>query len=171
MAEQQEIADIIKGIQADVRTIVKGEIDLVKAELAPQAKTAGIGAGLIGGAAYLAMTAGVLFFLMLSFLIAIGFQAWFGLDQLPALAWGFAIVTVLLLLVAGILALIARQKMVFTGPESAIAQAQETSQTVTNALEGAMKDAGSLSLTGSPKRFELESIQGVDDTPSASPAA
>jgi len=44
MAEQPDIAEVIKNIQADVTTIVKGEIELAKAELMPQAKAAGIGA-------------------------------------------------------------------------------------------------------------------------------
>ena len=42
MVDQSGIADVIKNIQADVTTIVKGEIELAKAELLPQAKAAGI---------------------------------------------------------------------------------------------------------------------------------
>ena len=77
MAEQQDLAGIIKGIQNDVRTIVQGEIELVKAELLPQARSAGVGAGLIGAAAYLAVTAGLLFFFGMSFLLGYGFMNWF----------------------------------------------------------------------------------------------
>jgi len=152
MTEQQELTGIIKGIQNDVRTIVQGEIELVKAELIPQAKSAGIGAGLIGAAGYLAITAGMLFFFSMSFLLSFGFMSWFGLTALPALVWGFAGMALLLALVAGILALVAKQKMVFTKPEATIAAAEETRDTVTHALQSAYKEASTLSLTGKPSR-------------------
>ena len=45
MANQHDIADTIKAIQADVTTIVRGEVELAKAELVPQAKSVGIGVG------------------------------------------------------------------------------------------------------------------------------
>ena len=51
MANQLDIADAIKAIQADVTTIVRGEVELAKAELVPQVKSAGIGAGLFGAVA------------------------------------------------------------------------------------------------------------------------
>jgi len=152
MAEQQELAGIIKGIQNDVRTIVQGEIELVKAELIPQAKSAGVGAGLIGGSAYLALTAGLLFFFGMSFLLSFGFMNWFALAPLPALVWGFGVMAVLLALVAGILALVAKQKIAFTPPESAIALAQDTRDTVTHAVQSAYEEASTLSLTGKPAR-------------------
>lgn len=89
MAEQ-DLAGIIRDIQTNVRTIVKGEIDLVKAELIPQAKTAGIGAGLLGAAAYLGITAATLLFVALAFLLSLGFMTWFQLPILGAAAWGSA---------------------------------------------------------------------------------
>lgn len=153
---EQDLAGIIKDIQADVRAIVKGEIDLVKAELVPQAKTAGIGAGLLGAAAYLAITAGTLIFLALSFLLSLGFMTWFQLPVLGAAAWGFGIVAILLLLIAGLLALVARQRMVFTKPERSINQAEQTGAVLSNAVKGAIAEANTLSLTGSPKRPELQ---------------
>jgi hypothetical protein len=155
MAEQQDLAGIIKDIQTDVRAIVKGELDLVKAELVPQAKTAGIGAGLLGGAAYLAITAGTLLFLALAFLLSLGFVTWFNLPLFAGAAWGFGITAVLLLLIAGLLALIARQRMVFTKPERSISQAEQTGTVVSKAVKNAIAETNSLSLTGSPKRPEL----------------
>lgn len=156
MAEQQDLAGIIKNIQSDVRTIVRGEIELVKAELVPQAKAAGVGAGLLGGAAYLAITAGTLLFFGLSFLLSLGFMTWFSLPALGAAAWGFSIMAVLLLLLGGILVLIARQRMVFSKPTAAIEQAEKTTDSVTRAVKSALHDAGSLSLTGAPRQPELE---------------
>ncbi len=154
---EQDLAGIIKDIQTDVRAIVKGEIDLVKAELAPQAKSAGIGAGLLGAAAYLAITAGTLLFLALSFLLSLGFMTWFQLPLLGAAAWGFGIVAIILLLITGLLALVARQRLVFTRPERSISQAEETGAVLSNAVKGAIAEANSLSLAGTPapKRPEL----------------
>lgn len=154
MAEQ-DLAGIIKDIQDDVRTIVKGEIDLVKAELVPQAKHAAVGGGLFGAAAYLAITAGTLIFLALSFLLSLGFVEWFELPLFGGAAWGFGIMAVLVLLIAGVLVLIGRKQLVFTRPERSISQAEETKQVLGDAVKGAIADANSLSLTGAPKRPEL----------------
>lgn len=156
MAEQQSLADIVKSIQSDVTAIVKGEIELVKAELIPQAKVAGLGAGLLGGAAFIAITGATLLFVGLSFLLSLGFVAWFSLPVLGGLAWGFSIMAVLLFLVAGGLALIARQRMVFTKPEAAIAQAEATAASVGSAITETFSEINSLSLTGSTRQPELE---------------
>ncbi|MCA0251850.1 MAG: phage holin family protein [Actinobacteria bacterium] len=154
MAEQ-DIAGIIKDIQSNVRTIVKGELELMKSELVPQAKTAGVGAGLLGAAAYLAITAITLLFLALAFLLSLGFVTWFGLSLFAGAAWGFLITAVLLLLVGGLLALVARKQMVFSKPERSINQAEQTGQALSTAVKSALAEANSLSLTGSPKRPEL----------------
>ena len=47
--EQPEVGDVVKDISADISTLVKGEIALAKSEIIPQAKKAGIGAGLLAG--------------------------------------------------------------------------------------------------------------------------
>lgn len=78
MASQPELADVIKEITADVTTIVKGEIELAKAELVPQAKSMGIGAGMFGGAGYFALNGIALLFLAISALIGHGFAAGLG---------------------------------------------------------------------------------------------
>lgn len=150
MAEQSEIAEIIKNIQADVTTIVKGEIELAKAELLPQAKAAGVGAGLFGGAGYLAITAGTLLFLSLSFWVSLAFLTWAGFDILGSLAAGFAVVAVVLLGIAGILALIGKQRMVFTGPEATVAQAEASVTAVKDAVTRGKDGVAALSLTKGP---------------------
>lgn len=154
MADQSDIADVIKNIQADVTTIVKGEIELAKAELLPQAKAAGIGAGLFGAAAYVAITGATLLFCGLSFWLSLGFQSWFGLDLLAALAWGFAVMAVLMFLLAGVLALIGKGQLNFTGPEATVANAEASVAAVKAAVEKGQQDVAALSLTG--RRQELE---------------
>ncbi|MCA0296724.1 MAG: phage holin family protein [Actinobacteria bacterium] len=154
MADQADIAEVIKNIQADVTTIVKGEIELAKAELMPQAKAAGIGAGLFGGAAVVGLSGLSLLFLGLSFWLSYGFAVWFHLEQLPALAWGFAVMAVLFFLVAGVLALIGKSQLKFTGAEKTVAEAEQTVAAVKGAIEKGQQDVDALSLTG--KRPEIE---------------
>lgn len=154
MADQSDIAEIIKNIQADVTTIVKGEIELAKAELLPQAKAAGVGAGLFGSAAYVGLSGAALLFTALSFWLSLGFQTWFHLDLLGALALGFAVVAVVFFLIAGVLALMGKSRMVFTPPEATVANAEASVNAVKGALEQGLLDAASLSLTG--RRPELE---------------
>lgn len=154
MADQTDIADVIKNIQADVITIVRGEIELAKAELLPQAKSAGIGAGMFGAAAYIAILGVTMLFGGLSFLLSLGFQAWFHLDLLAALTWGFTVMAVLMFVVAGLLALIGKNQLNLKGPKAAIASAEETVAAVKVAVEKGQQDVAALSLTG--RQPELE---------------
>ncbi len=154
MAEQPDIAEVIKNIQADVTTIVKGEVELAKAELMPQARAAGIGAGLFGGAAYVGITGLLLLFLGLSFWLSWCFQGWFALDLLASLAWGYATMAVVFFLLAGVLVLIGKNKLKFSGPEATVASAEASVAAVKGAVETGMQDVAALSLTG--KRSELE---------------
>ncbi len=147
MADQVEIAEIIKGIQADVTTIVKGEIELAKAELMPQAKAAGIGAGLFGAAGYFGLTAALLLFLSMSFGMSLAFFAWAKLDMLCALASGFAVMALIFLVAAAILALLGKRQMVFSGATSTLAQAEASVAAVKGAVEKGKADVEALSLT------------------------
>jgi hypothetical protein len=154
MAEQIDIAEVIKNIQADVTTIVKGEIELAKAELMPQAKAAGIGAGLFGAAAYVGLSGAALLFSGLAFWLSLGFQTWFHLDLLAALTWGFAVMAIVFFLVAGILALVGKSRLDLKGPEAAVASAEASVTAVKEAVERGKQDVAAMSLTG--KRPELE---------------
>lgn len=126
------IGDVIKDITTDVQTIVRGEIELAKAELVPQAKRVGIGAGLFGAAGYLALQAATLLFIC----GGLAFTALY--DGVVGIVWaftlGFLTMAVLLLLVAGILALIGKSKMKVTGPDATINEAQRSVDAVTGAL-------------------------------------
>jgi hypothetical protein len=103
MAESIDIAEVIKSIQDEVTTIVRGEIALATDELKGEAAKAGIIAGLFGGAGYLALSALAVLFSAFGFAWAIGFQAWFRLDVLTALFLGFLVMGVLMLLIAGVM--------------------------------------------------------------------
>jgi len=154
MANQPDIAELIKNIQADVTAIVRGEIELAKAELMPQAKAAGIGAGLFGVAAVVGLTGLTVLLLGLSFWLSLGFQVWFHLELLAALAWGFAVMAVLFFLVAGVIALLGKNQLKFTGAAQTAASAEATVAAVKGAVQLGLEDVEALSLTG--RRPELE---------------
>ena len=145
MADKDGIADIVKGIQADVTTIVRGEIELAKAELMPQAKAAGLGAGMFGAAAYLAITGSILLFFTLALLVALAFGA-AGFDPIAALVCGFAVVTVVLFLMAGVLALVGKGKFAFSKPTMAIDSAEQAVASVRSAMSGTTKEIAALPL-------------------------
>ena len=117
----KQLGEIVGDVTSKASLLVKEEIELAKAEIAEKAKRLGIGAGLI------TVAGAFLFFFLIFFLhmLALGFSDWFNLKT-----WvGYAIVCVLLLVFAGILALIAR-RMFKKGsspvPEMAIAEAKKT---------------------------------------------
>lgn len=141
MANQADIADIIRAIQSDVTTIVKGEVELAKAELVPQAKSVGIGVGLLGGAGYLAVTGGTLMFFGLSALVAYFFAANLLWDPFLASFMGLLIMAVVLFLIAGVLALIAKNKVDVKGPQATVAQGQRSLEAVKDAVERGRSDA------------------------------
>jgi hypothetical protein len=157
MAEQSEIAELIKNIQADITTIVRGELALAKEELLPPAKAVGAGAGLFGAAGYLALVGAATLFTAVGFAWSVGFQAWFQLDVLPALWWGFLTDAVTVFLVAGIAVLVGQalvKRAKFT-PEATKASIQDTVEVVKAAVSSGTAQAGRLSLLGEPPRKEL----------------
>lgn len=118
MADSPAVGDIIKNITDDVKHLVQNEIELAKAELVPSAKKAGIGAGMLGGAGYFGINGLLLLYVAAALgLAALGLPLWLS----------FLIVAAVLLLVAGILALIGlRQVKQVKGPDKTIAEAKES---------------------------------------------
>lgn len=132
MAEP-EIGEVIKDITADVQTIIKGEIELAKAEMLPQVKRAGIGAGLFGAAGYLALQATTLLFICGGLAFTALYQGAVGIVW--AFTLGFLTMAVILLVIAGILALIGKSKIAVKGPEATVSEAQRSVQAVTGAVD------------------------------------
>ncbi len=93
--------ELLKEMSNETTTLVKQEIELMKAELAQKAKPAGIGAGMFGGAGLFGIGA---FFALTTFFIAL-------LDgALPI--WAAAlIVAVVYAVITGVLVLTGRQKV------------------------------------------------------------
>jgi hypothetical protein len=116
MADSPAVSDLIKNISDDVKHLVQDEIELAKAELIPSAKKAGIGAGMFGAAGYFGINGLTLLYVAAALgIYALGLSLWLS----------FLIVAVVLLLLAGILALIGLNNVKkVKGPEKTIAQAK-----------------------------------------------
>ena len=136
----EKVGDIIKDISDDVKLLVRDEVELAKSELIPSAKQAGLGAGLFGGAGYLAITAMLLLF----------FAAAYGINAAGLPLWlSFLIVAVALLILAALLALIGRTRIKkVTPPERTIAAATETLDEVKSAAQGALVAAKAPQIEG-----------------------
>ena len=99
-ADDPSIGTLVQSATADLSTLVRAEIELAKAELGKSAKKAGVGAGAFGAAAVVLAFSG--FFFGIAFA---EFLTWLGLER-----WiSYLIVWFLLVLIAGIAALIGRR--------------------------------------------------------------
>jgi protein-S-isoprenylcysteine O-methyltransferase Ste14 len=118
---EKQLGEIVADVSSKASLLVREEIELAKAEVSQKVKRLGIGAGLIA-------VAGVFMFFFLFFLLhmlAIGIADWFDLRL-----WvGYAAVCILLLVFAGLLALIAMRafkKGSPPTPQMAIDEAKKT---------------------------------------------
>jgi hypothetical protein len=115
---ERTLGQLVASATQDISALVRSEIALAKAEVAAQAKKVGIGGALLAAAGVLAFYSVYFIFTTLAEgLIALGLARWLS----------YLIVTVLMLVLAGILALIgARRLKTVQPPRKAIATAQET---------------------------------------------
>src|SRR5688572_17885693 len=121
---ERTIGQLVADATHDLEGIVRGEIALAKAEVSSGAKVLGKGAGLLAGAAFLAL---------MGFAFILHSAAWGIAEWLPVWA-GYLIVAVVVLLVAGVLALVGRRALqnARPAPERAIEQAQQTIAVIKN---------------------------------------
>lgn len=147
MAEPQ-IGEVIKDITADVQTIIKGEIELAKAELMPQVKSTGIGAGLFGAAGYLAIQAATLLFICGGLALSALYTG--VVSTIWAFTLGFLTMAVILLVVAGVLALIGKSKIKVSAPQKTIDEANRTVGAVTGAVDQANANVKAIA-AGAPR--------------------
>jgi len=106
-ATDQSIGDLVSVAARDISQLVRYEIDLAKLELKSDVKRAGIGAGLLAVAVF----AACLLLMLLSFAFAYGLAA----IHAPGGLWGaflwVALAVVLLIVVAGLVALLLVRRM------------------------------------------------------------
>jgi len=122
---ERTIGQLVADASREMSTLVRSEIALAKAEVTGGLKIGGKGAGLLGGAAFMGLL-GVIFLLHT---LAQVLDIW-----LPASA-AYAIVTVLLFLVAAVLGLLGKKALsqAKPKPEKAIAEAEKTIAAVKSA--------------------------------------
>jgi protein-S-isoprenylcysteine O-methyltransferase Ste14 len=98
---ERTIGQLVADASHEVEGIVRSEIALAKAEVAAGAKTMGMGVGLLGGAAFVGLLALIFLFHTLVAVLAIWLPEWAS----------YLIVTALLLLIAGVLALVGKNAL------------------------------------------------------------
>jgi hypothetical protein len=102
MAEERTLGQLVAQASDDLSGIVRAEIALAKAELRADVKNVAVGGGLFGAAGYLGLLASITGVITIGYaLVAAGLRAWLA----------FLIVTAVLLVLAGILALIGRSRI------------------------------------------------------------
>ncbi|MGZ4668768.1 MAG: phage holin family protein [Blastococcus sp.] len=99
-AEEPSVGALVQSAMADVSTLIRGEVELAKAEIGKSAKKAGIGAGAFGAAGVVLAFSAFFFFIALA-----EFLTWLGLTR-----WiSYLIVWFALVLVAVVAALVGRR--------------------------------------------------------------
>jgi hypothetical protein len=100
--ETTSVGALVQSAMADMSTLIRGEVELAKAEVGKSAKKAGIGAGAFGAAGVVLAFSG--FFFGIAFA---EFLTWLGLER-----WiSYLIVWFLLVLLAGLAALFGRRQI------------------------------------------------------------
>jgi hypothetical protein len=123
----EPIGELLSTVKEEGANIVGQEIKLAKAEMTEKAKDVGIGAGMFGGAGYVANLAALAFMLTLIFALAEAMAPW-----LAAL-----IVTVLFGAGAAALALMGKKKIQQAGPPIPEQTVESVKQTIETVKEGA----------------------------------
>ena len=117
------MGDLINTVKEEGSTLVSQELRLAKAEMSGKAKDIGIGAGMFGGAGYVANLA----------VIALVLTIVFALAEVMALWLAGLIVTVILGATAAVLGLKGKKKIQEAGPpipEQTIESVKQTIETV-----------------------------------------
>ena len=119
---ERTVGQLVADASHDISALVNSEIQLAKSEVTKGLKIGGQGAGFLAAAGFLALLGLIFLFHTLAHVIDVWLPLWAG----------YLIVTVLLLLVAGILGLIGVRKVKKAKPvpEKAIRNAQETVEAI-----------------------------------------
>lgn len=116
-ADETSLGELVSSASRDLSTLVRSEIALAKSELRTEVKTAAVGGGMFGGAAFFGLFA----------LMLLSFAAAYGVDVgLPT--WlAFLIIGAGYLLIAGVLVLIGVKALKKVGPpETTLRTTKET---------------------------------------------
>ncbi len=133
-SNEPTVRELIGTATQDVTTMLSAQVELAKAELRDSAKQAGSAFGLIAVAALVGLLG--LVFLLVTIAYA--------LDQLGLQTWaGFGIVTLLLLIGAGVLAAVGKRHADrIKGPELTMGQLEATRQAFSGGADPKQEQAG-----------------------------
>jgi hypothetical protein len=122
---EPSIGALVAEASRDLSTLLRAEVDLAKAEIKDEAKTAAKGGAMFGAAGFLGLLAVILLSIALAYgLIAFGVWTWLA----------FVIVALLYLLLAAVLVLVGRNAVNQVGPpERTIRSVRETASLVKRA--------------------------------------
>jgi uncharacterized membrane protein YqjE len=116
--QEPSVGELVRRASENVSTLVRGEIELAKAELSTSVKRAGVGGGMLAAAAVLLLySVPFLFVVIAEVLVAVGLPRWLS----------YLIVWVFFLLIAAVLALIGRRQLKkMRKPERTLKTAKDT---------------------------------------------
>ncbi len=117
---EPSIGALVAEASRGMSTLLRAEVDLAKAEIKEEAKTAARGGAMFGAAGFLGLLAVILLSIALAYgLIALGIWTWLA----------FVIVALLYILIAAILVLLGRNTVSHVGPpERTIRSVKETAK-------------------------------------------
>ena len=121
--QERTIGQLVADASHDLSTLLRAEVSLAKAELKVEAKQAALGAGLFAGAALFGLLATVLILFAVAYALDLALPTWLS----------FLIVGVLLLAMAGLLALVGKTRISKVGPPQ---RTIDTSKQSIEALKG-----------------------------------
>jgi uncharacterized membrane protein YqjE len=127
VATGQSTSDLVSQAAAQISTLVRDELALAKAELAEKGKRAGLGGGLLGGAAVLALYGLGLLVTLAVVLLDLAWPLWLAV----------LVVMVVVFAAAGVAALVGKQQLKSAAPpmpSDAIAGVEADVQTVKTAV-------------------------------------
>lgn len=152
MTDRNDPKTLVNNIVVDTKSAAQDTVALAKAEVQPAAKAAGAAGGMFGAAGYLAANAASLLFLAGGLGFAVLFANLFDWGPLASTALGFVTMAVLLLILAGILAMVGKGKLKdVKAPKAAVAEAKNIVETLkgsfqrgVNSVDAEVRDRKSL---------------------------
>ncbi|MFE0590737.1 phage holin family protein [Micromonospora echinospora] len=120
---QQSIGQLLADASRDLSTLLRQEVQLAKAELRQEARTAGTVAAMVAAAAIAALLT----------LLFLSHALWWGLSNVMDQSWAALIVAVLWAVVGGVLAVRARKQL---SAIRTLPRTKQTAQQIPDALRG-----------------------------------
>jgi uncharacterized membrane protein YqjE len=119
IAPEKSLNELISELTTDFSNLVSTHVELAKVEIKEEVKKAGMGAGLLSGAAVAALMT----------LLLLSFAAAWGLSEIVPEGVAFLIVGLVWAVVAGVMAVVGRQRLAQTkGPEKSVQEVKEDAQ-------------------------------------------